>query len=462
MQIPRECMALWREAMGSECDALLACLEEAPPVSIRLHPQKGRVLPEYPILVSWCPTGRYLSERPSFTLDPHFHAGAYYVQEASSMFLAQLAPLFREQGVKRVLDVCAAPGGKAGLLAEMLPQDGILVANEVIRSRVGVLCENMAKWGYAHVAITNNDPKDFARMSHYFDAILVDAPCSGEGMFRKEPQAIQEWSPEAVQLCAQRQRRIVADVWEALRPGGYLIYSSCTFNRLENEENVAWMCSRLGASVRPVPIDSDWGIVEQEGCYRFLPHRVQGEGFFFALLQKNGEEPLSRHKPMGAKKAMPLNRQLAPSNWVQEYYSLFAKNELVKALPSALASEMLELEIFLRVVQSGVAVARLKGKDWIPEADLALSQVMRPDAFPAVELDLTTARRYLAREALVIKDAPLGYLLIQYQGSRLGFAKNIGSRINNLYPKSGRIRMDFPNLILPKHSLNFLVVGGLG
>jgi len=165
---------------------------------------------------------------------------------------------------------------------------------------------------------------------------------------------------------------------------------------------------------------------------------------------------------MGAKKAMPLNRQLAPSNWVQEYYSLFAKNELVKALPSALASEMLELEIFLRVVQSGVAVARLKGKDWIPEADLALSQVMRPDAFPAVELDLTTARRYLAREALVIKDAPLGYLLIQYQGSRLGFAKNIGSRINNLYPKSGRIRMDFPNLILPKHSLNLLVIGGLG
>ena len=440
MQIPRECMALWREAIGSECDALAASLAELSSVSIRLHPQKGSGLMMEGEPVPWCPTGRYLLERPSFTLDPHFHAGAYYVQEASSMFLAQLSGLFKKQGVKRVLDLCAAPGGKATLLAEVLSPDSILIANEVIRTRVGALCENMTKWGYAHVAVTNNDSKDFTRLPHYFDAILVDAPCSGEGMFRKEPKALQDWSPEAVQLCVQRQRRIVADVWEALRPGGYLIYSTCTFNRLENEENVAWICSRLGASTCSLSVDSDWGIMEREGCYRFLPHRTAGEGFFFALLQKGGEE-LSSYRPMGAKRAMPLNRKLAPADWMQDHYSLFAKNELVKALPSALASEMIELETHLRVSQSGVAVARLKGKDWIPEADLALSQVMRPDAFPVAELDLVTARRYLAREAVTIKDAPLGYLLIQYQGSRSGFAKNIGSRINNLYPKSGRIRM---------------------
>ena len=358
------------------------------------------------------------------------------------MFLAQMEGLFSKEPLKRVLDLCAAPGGKATLLAQMLPSDGLLVANEAIRSRVGALCENMAKWGYSHVVVTHNDPKDFARLPQYFDAILVDAPCSGEGMFRKEPQAVEDWSPDTVLLCAQRQRRIVADVWEALRPGGYLIYSTCTFNRLENEENVAWICTQLGASLRPVLPLSDWGILEQEGCYRFVPNRLRGEGFFFALLQKDGGgEPSRCPKPLGAKRATPLNRQLAPAGWLTDGYSLLAKGDLIKALPKDLATEMTGLEALLRVVHSGAAVARSKGHDWIPEGDLALSLALHPNAFPAVEVDLATARRYLARESLVIKDAPLGYLLVQYQGSRLGFAKNLGTRSNNLYPQSRRIRM---------------------
>jgi len=289
--------------------------------------------------------------------------------------------------------------------------------------------------------VTNNDAKNFARAPHYFDAILVDAPCSGEGMFRKEPQALQAWSPDTVQLCAERQRRIVADVWGALRPGGYLIYSTCTINRLENEENVAWICDRLGASVQPIPTLSHWNILEQEGCHRFLPHRIKGEGFFFALLQKHEDE--SRHKPFGPKRATPVSKQVLPANWIGEGYSLFAKGALLKAFPSALASEMVEWEALARVVQSGVAVAHSKGQDWIPEGDLALSQALRPDAFSVVDVDLTTARRYLARESLAIHHAPLGYVLIQYEGSRLGFAKNLGSRLNNLYPSSRRIRMNF-------------------
>ena len=409
------------------------------PVSIRLHPLKQHHLPHFAEQVPWCPTGRYLAERPIFTLDPHFHAGAYYVQEASSMFLAQWAPLFKEQGIKRVLDLCAAPGGKATLLAEMWPHEGILIANETIRSRVPALCDNMAKWGYAHVAVTNNDAKDFANLPNYFDAILVDAPCSGEGMFRKDPKAIKEWSPEAVQLCAQRQRRIVADVWEALRPGGYLIYSTCTFNRLENEENVAWMCAYLGAEKCTIQIDPAWGILEQEGCYRFLPDRLKGEGLFVALLQKSP-------KRTGAFRQAqcdhpPLAEQKGPASWLQPEYNLFVKNDLIKAFSTTLASVMRPIESCLRVVQSGVAVARKKGSDWIPEADLALSPIMRPDAFPVVTVDLSTARRYLARETFAWPDAPLGYILIQYQGSCLGFAKNVGTRINNLYPPARRIRM---------------------
>jgi NOL1/NOP2/sun family putative RNA methylase len=415
--------------------------EGIPPVSIRLHPKKSAPLPEYREHVPWCQTGRYLEERPAFTLDPHFHAGAYYVQEASSMFLAQLAPLFKEQGIKRVLDLCAAPGGKSTLLAELLPQEGILVANEVIRSRVAVLAENMAKWGYPNVAVTNNDAKDFAALPHYFDAVLVDAPCSGEGMFRKEPDAVKMWSPEAVQLCAERQRRIVADVWEALRPGGYLIYSTCTFNRIENEENVEWICARLGAGKCSVHIDPAWGVLEQEWCYRFLPNRLKGEGFFFALLQKKPKHSTGSQKQICTRKVTPVGGQHAPVGWAWDGYNLFAKGNLVKALPAALAPEMFELERYLRVVQSGVAVARIKGGNSIPEADLALSPIMRPDAFPVVEVDLIAARRSLAREVLVLKDAPLGYLLVMYKGSNLGFAKNIGSRLNNLYPRSRRIRM---------------------
>jgi len=412
----------------------------APATSIRIHPQKTTPLEQEPDRVPWCPTGRYLAERPIFTLDPHFHSGAYYVQEASSMFLAQLASLFKEQNIKRVLDLCAAPGGKATLLAEMLPQDGFLIANETIRSRVPALCDNMAKWGYAHVMVTNNDAKDFARLPHYFDMVLVDAPCSGEGMFRKDPAAQEQWSPEVVELCAQRQRRIVADVWEALRPGGYLIYSTCTFNRTENENNVAWICAHLEAQKCAIQIDPSWGILEQEGCYRFMPDRLRGEGFFFALLQKKvGADYMSAHSK--TKKGTPLVQPYPPSTWIREGYSLFVKNDVIQALPTATAPEMLEQVAHLHGVQGGVTVARKKGNDWAPEPDLALSPIMRADAFPVVAVELSTARRYLAREVFALPDAPMGYVVVQYQGSRLGFAKNLGYRINNLYPSAKRIRM---------------------
>ena len=412
--------------------------EGVPPVSIRLHPQKGEALSKYGEEVPWCPTGRYLPERPVFTLDPHFHAGAYYVQEASSMFLTSLAHLFKEQKIRRVLDLCAAPGGKSTLLAELLDPDGFLVANEVIKSRVGVLAQNMAKWGYAHVAVTNNDAKDFSRLPHCFDAILADLPCSGEGMFRKDPQAMQAWSPDAVRLCADRQRRIVADVWEALRPGGYLIYSTCTFNRLENEENVSWICDSLGASICPVPVHPDWGILEQEGCYRFLPYRLRGEGLFFALLQKHDRDNPFLRKPSRTNRRA---EQQGPVGWLDASCGLFAKGDLIKALPVDWAPEVGTWEALLRVVQSGVAVARFKGKEWIPQADLAFAPILRIDAFPVVEVDLSVALRYLAKESFALPGAPIGYIMIAYQGNRLGFAKNLGSRINNLYPSSSRIRM---------------------
>ena len=256
-------------------------------------------------------------------------------------------------------------------------------------------------------------------------------------MFRKDPEAQKEWSPQVVQLCAERQRRIVADVWEALRPDGYLIYSTCTYNRTENEDNVAWICTRLGAEKCVVNIDPSWGILEQEGGYRFLPDRLKGEGFFFALLQKRGTAKRKQPKLTGAQKVATIKRQA----WVTAPFGLFTKGDLIKALPVNEALEVVWLETVLRVKQSGVAVARVKGNDWVPEADLALSPIMCPDVFPVVEIDIDKGRRYLAREAITLTGAPLGYVAIQYEGSRLGFAKNVGFRINNLYPPERRIRM---------------------
>ena len=446
---PSACIALWKEALGeAEALRLVAALtEQAAPLSLRVHPQKpqaGAVLSQPFLPVPWCETGRYLRERPVFTLDPCFHAGSYYVQEASSMFVAQLASLCKEQGLTRILDLCAAPGGKSGLLAEMLPSDGILIANEPVAARTAVLGENMSKWGYAHVGVSAKDASDFARLlPQYFDLILVDAPCSGEGMFRKDPDALTEWSPEAVDLCAQRQRRILGDVWAALRPGGYLAYSTCTFNRRENEDNVAWLRQQFGAESVALPLSPEWGVREGEDGYRFLPQYTQGEGFFFALLQKPDERLRPTVLPRLSCKPEPAGLQAY--SWVQKGYTLWTRGELLKALPAARAAEWLALSSLLQLRQSGVAVARSKGRDFVPEADLALSLLLEAEAFPCVDLDLPMARRYLARESLSLPQMAKGYVLLSFEGCVLGFGKNIGSRMNNLYPQVRRIKMQYSN-----------------
>ena len=254
-----------------EAHLLLAAQDTPPPVSIRLNPRKTANAFPGTEEVPWCPNGRYLPQRPSFTADPLFHAGAYYVQEASGMALWQLKPFLQTINAPRVLDACAAPGGKSTLLLDIMPEDGLLVSNEIIRSRVPVLAENLARWGCSNVVVSQNDPASFSGLPDYFDLIAVDAPCSGEGMFRKDPEARKEWSPAHVEFCAQRQRRILNDLWPALKPGGLLLYSTCTFNRKEDEDQVAWLCDTLGAKLILGP-------------QKYMPHKVKGEGFFMALV----------------------------------------------------------------------------------------------------------------------------------------------------------------------------------
>ena len=367
-----------------------------------------------------------------------------------------------------MLDLCAAPGGKSTHLLSLLPEGSLLVANEVMRNRSQVLAENITKWGCPSVVVTNNDPADFAPLQHCFDVMLTDVPCSGEGMFRKDPVAVSEWSPENVELCWQRQRRILADVWNSLKPGGLLIYSTCTYNTQENEENVAWICSELGADVLPLDVPEAWGVTgnlcgTDFPVYRFMPHRTQGEGFFMAVLRKHGEaDETCCHLPdalrMAAVKGAKGKKGKQPANvfpkealaqaqqWVQaaDCFDWQTTATDVCLFPKAYASLLAACRQHLRVLLAGVEVGSLKGRDLVPQHALAMSNVLQTSAFACEELNYEQAIAYLRKEAVVLSaDAPRGFVLVTYRHIPLGFVKNIGNRANNLYPQEWRIRSGY-------------------
>ena len=293
MNLPQAFIERTRQLLGETQYPLFEeALQTEVPVSIRPNRTKcdksveGEAIP-------WATSGMYLKNRPTFTFDPLFHAGCYYVQEASSMFVERVLREYVKEPVV-MLDLCAAPGGKSTLCRSALPEGSLLVANEVMRNRSQILAENLVKWGHPEVIVTNNDPADFTDLTHLFDVILTDVPCSGEGMFRKDPVAVEEWSVENVDICWQRQRRILTDIWPSLKPGGLLIYSTCTFNSEEDEVNVAWIARELGAEILEVPTEEGWGITgnligKDFPVYRFMPHKTRGEGFFLAVLRKRPE-----------------------------------------------------------------------------------------------------------------------------------------------------------------------------
>lgn len=391
------------------------------------------------------------------------------------MFVEQALQTYVHQPVV-MLDLCAAPGGKSTHLLSLLPEGSLLVANEVMRNRSQILAENVAKWGSPDVVVTNNDPADFAPLEQLFDVMLTDVPCSGEGMFRKDPVAVSEWSPENVAICWQRQRRILADVWGSLKPGGLLIYSTCTYNTHENEENVAWICRELGAEVLPLQIPQDWGVtgnLQGSGfpVYRFLPHRTAGEGFFLAVIRKHGDcletgytADMQRQQPAMAKSArskkgrpvavgLPKESLLVAKSWVHDAdtYAWIATDTAVSVFPQRYQPLLLRIQQHLRVLLAGAEVGQQKGKDLIPQHTLALSSLLQPAAFPVSEVSYEQAIAYLRKESVVLTDgSPRGYVLLTYQGVPLGFVKNIGNRANNLYPQEWRIRSGYlPERLVP-------------
>ena len=463
MNLPELFLERTRRLMGEEmCNALCEALEQDTPVSVRMNADKYGRVPAYRSRVPWSEQGYYLDGRPTFTFDPLFHAGCYYVQEASSMFVEQaLRRYVTEPSV--MLDLCAAPGGKSTLCRSVLPAGSLLVANEVMRNRSQVLAENLVKWGHPEVIVTNNDPADFTPLENTFDVILTDVPCSGEGMFRKDPVAVSEWSLENVDTCWQRQRRILRDIWPCLKPGGLLIYSTCTYNREENEDNVAWISGTLGAEVLPLDVPEEWHITgnltgNSFPVYRFLPHRTQGEGLFLAVLRKHGEsdevvetsvrreKPRKGTKEKGGKNGQPLLLPASVKRWLreEEAYDCRVEGTVGVAIPKAWSTLYDCLKDRLRILHAGVTLGELKGKDWQPHHSLAMSTALDREAFPEAELTYEQAIAYLRKEAVTL-DASVskGYVLLTYRGVPLGFGKNIGNRVNNLYPNEWRIRSGY-------------------
>ncbi|MDR1881242.1 MAG: RsmB/NOP family class I SAM-dependent RNA methyltransferase [Prevotella sp.] len=448
MNLPADFITRTQPLLKEEWDSFLTALDGDIPVSIRINRNKSANLPATKI--PWCDTGYYLDKRPRFTFDPLFHAGCYYVQDASSMFVERAIRQYVKGNV-RVLDLCAAPGGKSTLIAGLLGKDSLLVSNEVIRSRANILAANLTKWGDPGVVITNNDPVNLGKLTGFFDIVLVDAPCSGEGMFRKDEGAISEWSVHNVKLCKERQRRILADVWPALKPGGVLMYSTCTYNTEENEENVQWIRNELGAEMLPVDTNAEWmtspSFVEDTVAYRFFPHKIKGEGFFLSVLRKNGSEAdFTAPKKARDSKNKKNKADLPPAykDYIsgKEDFTFYSKGEFRFAFPARLHDDLLLLKSHLNIVSEGICLGEFKGKDFVPNQSLALSNNLNRNVFETCEADWKTAVAYLRKESLVLPGQPKGYVLLTYKNMPLGFVKNIGARANNLYPQEWRIRSE--------------------
>lgn len=437
---------------------LESALQTPPPVSIRLNPRKWTAtlnpktlqIGQNTVLtqaVPWHPAAFYLSERPVFTLDPHFHAGAYYVQEASSMFVSEALRQTVDFSKPLIaLDLCAAPGGKSTAILDLLSNDSLLVANETIRTRTAPLRENLERWGNPNIAVTSAEVEAYAELKDCFDIVLADAPCSGEGLFRKDPEAMREWSLPQVEFCAGRQKRILAAAVQTLAPGGILIFSTCTYNAQENTENAAWLTETFDLEPISLQIPAEWGIEPQSLGYQFYPHKLQGEGFFIAVFRKKIAPALKHSLPTAYKSIKPLNKASISSaeKWLSPNASarfFLSPSEEVLALPATLEKWYLLLDKFLKTKWFGTPIGIFKGKDFVPSHALALSNWGAPEV-PTLALTREQALLFLKKETFdPPEQAPLGWTLATFEGHNLGWVKVLPNRLNNYLPQERRIRM---------------------
>ena len=446
--LPEEFKLRMHQELGAEAEELFAALDTEPLTSIRLNPLKPAEVFEGET-VGWSPCGRYLSSRPQFTLDPLLHGGAYYVQEASSQFVGYLLRGLELEGC-RVLDMCAAPGGKSTIYSTLVGRSGLVVANDISRNRALALADNVQRWGVGNVVVTCNQPSHIGEFEHWFDVVAVDAPCSGEGMFRKMDEARSEWSPSSPEVCAERQREILAQAWRALRPGGTLLYSTCTFNALEDEGIVEWLVSEYGDELEAsdrVELEDCWGIVRRDigafQCFHFYPHKAQGEGFFAAVARK-AEGPSRRTSVKPRRKLfqmLPKADEAEVARWVDvpERVAFRLVGDVIYGYDKSVVDDVVALSEALSVVYSGVCYGQIFKRKLKPEHPLALYVGFNDDVVPSVEVDLETALAFLRRQDIAAGEFEDGINRVMYRGVTIGFVKRIGARCNNMYPKDLRI-----------------------
>jgi 16S rRNA C967 or C1407 C5-methylase (RsmB/RsmF family)/NOL1/NOP2/fmu family ribosome biogenesis protein len=458
VQLPQQLIHSLQSVEGFDECSFRAAHDEPAPVSIRFNGKKldlanegqmqgilsdGDLAPSH--AVPWSSTGYYLQERPVFTLDPAIHGGGYYVQEASSMFLEYLLRqvLGDARGLK-VVDLCAAPGGKTSLLASM-EQFSLVLANEIIRTRVSILYENVVKWGDPKIFISNNDPSQFKNLPGYFDVMVVDAPCSGSGLFRKDKAALQEWSEANVLHCAERQKRILADALPALREGGILVYSTCSYSSREDEDVLDWLMGHPGLVALDMPVPESWGIVKTESKlggkgFRFFPGKAEGEGFFIACFRMaekvGGGLDASRKKPVIHTKAS------VPEVWLNQDHpvEIILAGEEVYCILTELFSDHHALREVLNIRKSGVKAGAMVRDEFLPDHELVLSNLASPLA-PSLQLDKSAAIQYLRKQCFQLEAPEKGWYVVKYRQLGLGLVKHLGNRMNNYYPASWRILM---------------------
>lgn len=451
-KLPKEFKSFIETLLLNEATSFFEVLNENSPVSVRQNPNKKEINWQQAENIKWCKNGKYLAERPLFTADPHFHAGCYYVQEAASMFLEQFVnENIEASSVITALDLCAAPGGKSTHLFSLLNENATVVCNEIVQKRNSILCENVTKWGLPNVIITQNEAKDFLPLQSFFDLVVVDAPCSGEGMFRKDLRAVDEWSEKNVQQCSIRQGEILENIIGSLKENGILIYSTCTYEPSENEEKVKWLCNEKGFEEIKLKSDLFQGIVQSEFGYRFYPHQVKSEGFYIACLRKKCLTPsldfiiknLKKQVQVIPQKQVPvsiLNLVDIPERflWFQH------KNRFCFTNQNTL-NKLLTIEKFLTIKQAGTSVGELKGSDVLLDHAIAVSIHLKKN-FPEIEVSKENALKFLKGESLNII-APKGWLAVLFEDVCIGWVKSTGSRLNNHYPKNWKIRMDMADMI---------------
>ncbi len=448
MNLPLALLDSLKNIKGFDEEAFVAVHNNAAQIAaVRLNPAKKPDIQNPKSKIPWSAQGYYLNTRPSFTLDPLFHAGAYYVQEASSMFLEQALQqtVDLSQPVK-ILDLCAAPGGKSTLIQSLISTESLLVSNEVIKTRVNILSENITKWGAANVIVTNNDPQDFKRLENYFDVIVIDAPCSGSGLFRKDAAAIEEWSLNNVQGCSQRQQRILADIMPSLKQDGVLIYSTCSYSKEEDEDICDWITNELKVESLKLKVDNSWNIIETESekskayGYRFYPDKVKGEGFFIAVFINrqqatgNWQNEKRKNEKLSSKETAVLQPYLKNAG----DFFFIKQNEEAIAIPIHLEDDLNIILSSLYIKKAGVKMGAVIRDELIPHHELAVSTIINP-VITSVEIDLETALQYLRKQEIKIDTAIKGWVLIKYQQLPLGWVKILPNRVNNYYPKQWRI-----------------------